>query len=137
MEAYASGSLGAPGISLRDVTRLIAIGSDRMMAAVAAARCTGLAPYLAKDHKAIGSINSPMQCMMKEMCGQCLQRHHDPATGRDTVVFSCANQDQELDHVDFASLRERLAQNSVHEKLTAAWVNHCLTVSTEADASSA
>jgi len=98
-----------------------------MMGAVAEARRSVLAPYLAQEHEAIGSINSPMQCMMKEICGQCLQRHHDPVTGRDTVVFSCAKQDQPLDRVDFASLRERLAQNSVHEKLTAAWVNHCLT----------
>ena len=28
---------------------------------------------------AIGSINSPMQCMMKEICAQCLQPHVDPA----------------------------------------------------------
>jgi hypothetical protein len=27
--------------------------------------------------------------MMKEICAQCLQRWVDPATGRETVVFSC------------------------------------------------
>jgi hypothetical protein len=50
---------------------------------------------------AIASINSPMQCMMKEICAQCLQRHKDPATGKERVVFSCFNQDQPLDQVDF------------------------------------
>ena len=33
----------------------------------------------------IGSINSPMQCMMKEICAQCLQPHVDPATGKTTL----------------------------------------------------
>jgi hypothetical protein len=28
--------------------------------------------------------------------------------------------------VDFANLRARLAQNSVEEKLTKLWVDHCL-----------
>ena len=41
----------------------------------------------------MGSINSPMQCMMKEVCAQCLQRQADPETGAETgVVFSCFNQ---------------------------------------------
>ena len=55
--------------------------------------------YLKPGHQAIGSINSPMQCMMKEICAQCLQLHHDPATGNESVVFSCFNQDQDLDRV--------------------------------------
>jgi hypothetical protein len=75
---------------------------------------------------AIGSINSPMQCMMKEICAQCLQPHRDPATGKVSYVFSCFNQDQELDRVDFPGLRERLGQNSVQEKLTALWIDRCL-----------
>ena len=42
------------------------------------------------------------------------------------VVFSCANQDQPLDHVRFDNLRSRLSQNSVQEKLTRLWIDHCL-----------
>ena len=72
-----------------------------MMAAVAGARHGVLAPHLKASHVAIGSINSPMQCMMKEICAQCLQPHKDPVTGKTTYVFSCFNQDQELDRVDF------------------------------------
>ena len=41
--------------------------------------------------------------MMKEICAQCLQMHKDPMTGEETVVFSCFNQDQPLDHVDSAT----------------------------------
>ena len=129
MLAYGEGRLNScpvpPPITFRQVNRLIAIGSDRMMAAVAAARSRELAPFLDPAHLAIGSINSPMQCMMKEICAQCLQRHVDPLTGKESFVYSCASQDQPLDHVDFICLSRRLGQNSLSEKLTHLWVRHC------------
>ncbi|TCS60637.1 FAD-dependent oxidoreductase [Varunaivibrio sulfuroxidans] len=127
MAAYAKGELGAQPIPMGDVDRLVAIGSDRMMQAVAQARHGVLKPYLKADHVAIGSINSPMQCMMKEICAQCLQLHKDPETGEETVVFSCFNQDQNLDRVDFPSLHQRLGLNGVQEKLTAKWIAKCRT----------
>ena len=111
-------------IRTEDADRIIAIGSDRMMAGVAKARHDVLKRHLKPHHCAIGSINSPMQCMMKEICAQCLQVHRDPANGG-TVVFSCFNQDQPLDAVDFGSLEERLKQNALQEKLTAQWVLRC------------
>jgi hypothetical protein len=126
MLAYGRGELGEPQIPLSSVDRLIVIGSDGMMRAVQQARHSVLRPYLKPDHHAIGSINSPMQCMMKEICAQCLQMHKDPVTGKETVVFSCFNQDQPLDHVEFGSLRSRLSQNGAQEKLTKLWVDHCL-----------
>ena len=126
MIAYGRGDLDDPEIPLSSVDRLVVIGSDAMMHAVALARHTSLAPYLRPDHKAIGSINSPMQCMMKEICAQCLQQHKDPVTGEETVVFSCFNQDQPLDRVDWANLRTRLSQNGVQEKLTKQWIDRCL-----------
>jgi NADPH-dependent glutamate synthase beta subunit-like oxidoreductase/NAD(P)H-flavin reductase len=126
MQAYASGALGKQEIPFSNADRIIAIGSDRMMAAVAAARHGILKAYLKSNHTAIGSINSPMQCMMKEICAQCLQPHVDRETGKTTYVFSCFNQDQPLDQVDFAALAQRLAQNSVQEKLTALWIGRCL-----------
>lgn len=126
MLAYAEGRLGEAPVALADVDRIIAIGSDRMMAAVTAARHGLLAPHLKPGHVAIGSINSPMQCMMKEICAQCLQRHRDPATGEVRVVFSCFNQDQPLDVVDFPVLNARLWQNAVQEKLTRQWVGRCV-----------
>ncbi|MBC7803258.1 MAG: FAD-dependent oxidoreductase, partial [Candidatus Parcubacteria bacterium] len=115
MDAYAEGRLGSPSIRLDDADRLIAIGSDRMMAGVAKARHDVLKPHLKPTHFAIGSINSPMQCMMKEICAQCLQPHRDPVTGETSYVFSCFNQDQPLDSVDFKGLNERLKQNSLAE----------------------
>lgn len=126
IKAYASGELGQPDIAVNQVDRIIAIGSDRMMAAVAAARHNELKPYMKPDHHAFGSINSPMQCMMKEICGQCIQEHFDISTGEKTYVFSCFNQDQRLDCVNFPGLNARLKQNTVQEKLTAQWIAHCL-----------
>jgi len=126
MAAYAAGKLGAQAIAFSATDRIIAIGSDRMMAAVAEARHRVLKKFLKESHVAIGSINSPMQCMMKEICAQCLQPHVDPATGKTTYVFSCFNQDQPLDQVDFGALAQRLAQNGVQEKLTALWIDRCL-----------
>jgi NADPH-dependent glutamate synthase beta subunit-like oxidoreductase/NAD(P)H-flavin reductase len=126
MHAYASGELGARAIPFSAADRIIAIGSDKMMAAVALARHGVLQKHLKRGHVAIGSINSPMQCMMKEICAQCLQPHVDPATGSTSYVFSCFNQDQPLDQVDFGALAQRLAQNGVQEKLTALWIGRCL-----------
>ena len=126
MTEYATGRLGAQAVKLADAEHMIVIGSDRMMAAVGAARHGVLAPFMRAGHTAIGSINSPMQCMMKEVCAQCLQAHIDPVTGARTVVFSCFNQDQALDRVDFPGLGERLRQNALQEKLTALWIDRAL-----------
>jgi NADPH-dependent glutamate synthase beta subunit-like oxidoreductase/NAD(P)H-flavin reductase len=126
MAAHASGALGENAVRMQDADRIIAIGSDGMMAAVARARHGVLAPHLKPTHVGIGSINSPMQCMMKEICAQCLQPHVDPRTGVTRYVFSCFNQDQLLDLVDFGGLRQRLAQNGVQEKLTAHWIDRVL-----------
>jgi len=125
MKAYASGQFDETLIDLADCDRLICIGSDRMMNAVRESRSGVLKPYLKPGHIALGSINSPMQCMMKEICAQCLCRHVDPETGKELPpVFSCFNQDQLLDRVDFENLMQRLRANSAQEKLTNLWLDH-------------
>ncbi|MEI7445665.1 MAG: hypothetical protein WCK28_12305, partial [Burkholderiales bacterium] len=121
-----AGDDGTRPIALAEADRILAIGSDRMMAAVAAARHGVLARHLKRGHLAIGSINSPRQCMLKEICAQCLQPQVDPATGRVRYVFSCFEQDQPLDVVDFVALDARLRQNTVQERQTAAWIAACL-----------
>ncbi len=126
MLAYSAGDLGGQPIPLSDVARVIAIGSDRMMRAVKDVRHGQLAGKLRRDHVGLGSINSPMQCMMKEVCAQCLQKHRDPVTGKETVIFSCYNQDQPLDHVDWDNLSQRLRANSVQEKLGNLWLARLL-----------
>jgi NAD(P)H-flavin reductase/NADPH-dependent glutamate synthase beta subunit-like oxidoreductase len=126
MLAYANGELGDQPIPLADVDHLIVIGSDRMMAAVKEARFNVLKPYLTKVQHAIGSINSPMQCMMKGICAQCMCKHVDADTGKEYFVYSCNNQDQDLDKVDFPHLNARLRQNTVQEKLSNLWLDYLL-----------
>ena len=103
-------------IKLQEIDHIIAIGSDGMMNAVKQANNTILKKHLTKNPVAIASINSPMQCMMKEICASCLQKHIDPKTKQEYFVYSCNNQDQNMDTVDFRHLRSRLKQNSLLEK---------------------
>ncbi len=127
MVHYAEGKLGSAEIPLDEVDHLIAIGSHRMMGAVKAERTGLLKPYLKKDPPiAYGSINSTMQCMMKGVCAQCMCRHEDPETGKESFVYSCFNQDQLLDEVDFNHLDGRLRQNSVPEKLSNLWLTYLM-----------
>ncbi len=109
-------------IPLNKIDRVLTIGSDSMMQAVAYARHNKLAKYFKNNHIAISSINSPMQCMMKEICAKCLQRHYDPITKEEKYIYSCFNQDQDSDKVDYKHLSSRLGQNSVLEKLTNKWL---------------
>ena len=59
------------------------------------------------------SINSPMQCMMKGICGQCIQKTKDD----NGYIFSCASQNLSADSIDFQCLNNRLSQNSLFEKM--------------------
>jgi hypothetical protein len=86
-----------------------------------------LKPLLKPGFNAIAAVNSPMQCMMKEVCAQCLCRHVDSVTGEPSkFVFSCFNQHQPLFELDFANLQARQGQNSVQEKLSSAWLAHLM-----------
>src|SRR5258708_38509086 len=104
----------------------MAIDRLRVMGAVTEGRMCALQTMIEPRHIEIGIINSTMQCMMKEVCAQCLQKHKDPRTGKETLVFSCYNQDQELDSVDFHHLNERLRANSMQEKVANAWLERLL-----------
>ncbi len=118
IEAIKSYNKSHQPIKLTDINRIIAIGSDGMMNAVQEARKSCLKGILNDTHQAIASVNSPMQCMMKEICGQCIQKHIDPKTGLESFIYSCKEQDQNMDLVDFKNLKDRLAQNSLAEKLS-------------------
>lgn len=124
ISSYQQGKLGKITISLNTIDKIITIGSDKMMKAVNEARKTILKPYLKPKHIAISSVNSPMQCMMKEICAQCIQQHINKETGEISFFYSCSNQDQDMELVDFDFLSERLKQNSLQEKLTAKWIEH-------------
>lgn len=89
--------------------RIIAIGSNKMMKAVSEFKQANFSDKV----QLICSINSLMQCMMKGICGQCVQA----VTTNEGYIFTCICQDQSADIVDFENLTSRLKQNSVQEKL--------------------
>ena len=97
--------------------------SDRpaAMAAFRDALNGPLSPRLKPGFNAIAAVNSPMQCMMKEVCAQCLCRHQD-RDGTTRFVFSCFDQHQPLAALDCDHLHARQRQNSVQEKLANAWL---------------
>ena len=111
---------------IEEVDRFITIGSDKMMSAVKNTLYSNNTYTLNPKVEFIASINSPMQCMMKAICAQCLQKHIDPITKQESFVYSCINQDQCMKKVDFEFLTTRLNQNSLQEKLTNTFFNDML-----------
>jgi len=88
------------------IDKIICIGSSNMMQAVLKNK--------EKHIPLICSINSPMQCMMKGICGNCIQKVHTDLG----YVFTCTCQDQDAEIIDFNCLHDRLAQNSLQEKMS-------------------
>lgn len=114
-----------PVFALRNIDRILAIGSERLLRMVQKELHGRLSGYFRDGVQAIGSVGSPMQCMLQGVCAQCLQWQVDPATGkRVRAVFSCAGQDQPLDWVDLDNLDARLAQNRLPEHLTNLWLDY-------------
>ncbi len=62
-------------------------------------------------------LSCPMQCMMKEICGQCLQKVRDPVTQEEKIIYACKNQIQPLTWIDLNVLQDRAQQNGVQEKI--------------------
>jgi len=111
---------------LNQYDHMIVIGSDKMMEAVAKFRFHDFKQHFKSQSFAVASINSPMQCMMQGICGQCVQVQKDPSTGAEQVVFSCVNQDQNMETVDFKCLHTRLSKNTLQEKINLAWSSSLL-----------
>ena len=84
------------------------LGPDDGRGRRGAPRRAGAVPEAAITSR-IGSINSPMQCMMKEICAQCLQPHRDPGDRQDDATSSRAStRTSRSTQVDFPALDARL-----------------------------
>ena len=120
-------------IPLSDVNEIMIMGSTGLLKGMQKALKTELKTLFRDDVTATGTVGSPMQCMMKGVCGQCLQWQIDPESGKRTrAVFSCSKQDQPLSWIDLDNLAARQSQNRLSEHLTGLWVNHVLSL-TEQD----
>jgi NADPH-dependent glutamate synthase beta subunit-like oxidoreductase/NAD(P)H-flavin reductase len=113
---------------LQEVDRVMVMGSTGLLKGFQTALAGGiLKKYFRPDVQAIGTVGSPMQCMLKGVCAQCLQWQIDPETGQRTrAVFSCAGQDQPLAWIDLDNLSARQEQNRLTDRLSSLWLDYVL-----------
>jgi NADPH-dependent glutamate synthase beta subunit-like oxidoreductase/NAD(P)H-flavin reductase len=128
LRRYDDGELGEiGGIALGEVDRLMVMGSTGLLKGFQSALKGDMASRFKADVQAVGTVGSPMQCMLKGVCAQCLQWQIDPRTGERTrAVFSCAGQDQPLAWIDLDNLSARQRQNSLADQLSALWLDYVL-----------
>jgi NAD(P)H-flavin reductase len=128
---YGSGSISPKNALLRarltEVDEILVMGSTGLLKAMQSAFKGDFAEVFGDNVKVNGTVGSPMQCMLKGVCGQCLQWQIDPDSGQRTrAVFSCAMQDQPLMWVDLDNLQARQGQTRLQEHMTGLWVDHLL-----------
>ncbi len=107
----------------QQLDHILVIGGDKMMTQFSKLRNSGKVRQLTQCQDVIVSLNAPMQCMMKGVCSQCLQKRTDDR-GNVEYYYSCANQDQKIDEVDFKHLSNRCEQNKLQEKVTKYWIGY-------------
>ncbi len=114
-------------IALADIDRILVISDNRLARRLRDACGNGLKPFLEKSPAISCSVNTPMQCMLKGVCSQCLQWQIDPKTGkRSKAVFACSWHNEPIELVDFDNLDDRLRQNRMQEILSRLWLDHIL-----------
>ncbi len=119
--------LDSRSIDLSAVDRVMVMGSTGLLRAFQTLLLERPGSLFRADVEAVGTVGSPMQCMMKGVCAQCLQWQVDPETGERTrAVFSCAGQDQPLTWIDLENLSARQSQNRLLDRLTAVWLDELL-----------
>ncbi|MFT7086882.1 MAG: NADPH-dependent glutamate synthase beta subunit-like oxidoreductase [Rickettsiales bacterium] len=101
---------------------VLTMGNDAMMHKISELYHGDLKENLNEASVGITSLSSPMQCMLKGVCSQCLQRKIDKKTGKERFFYACLGQDQKLEEIDFNFLKNRCSQNSLAEKITDLWV---------------
>lgn len=112
----------APALPAK-IDRIFAIGNDKMMHQIAKLRHGSLIKSISEAEIAITSLNAPMQCMLKGVCSQCLQKRSNNK-GETEYFYSCSAQDQNMDKIDFVHLGNRCEQNSLSEKISKIWIKY-------------
>jgi NADPH-dependent glutamate synthase beta subunit-like oxidoreductase/NAD(P)H-flavin reductase len=108
--------------SKEKIDAILTMGNDEMMHKVAKIYHQDLKENLSDSSVGITSLNSPMQCMLKGVCAQCLQKKTDK-NGQTRYFYACLSQDQKMLEIDFDFLKKRCSQNSLPEKLTNSWLS--------------
>lgn len=116
-------------IDFREIDRIFVIGNERMSYEVTRIRNEELQDVLNPKHIAITSLNAPMQCMLKGVCSQCLQKRFNEEKGAWEYFYACSDQDQKSDALDFDHLKSRCGQNSLSEKMSRMWIRYLRSLS--------
>ena len=103
-------------ILAKDIDIIFTMGNEEMMHEIAKLKFE-LKNHLNFNHIGVSSLNNPMGCMLKGVCGQCLQRKINKE-GKEIFFFSCISQDQRNDEIDFQFLKNRCQQNSLQENIS-------------------
>lgn len=109
----------------QNIDRILTIGNDQMMHQVSLLRQNKTVASISNARFAITSLNAPMQCMLKGVCSQCLQKRVNKK-GEMEYFYACGDQDQDMDRFDFNHLHHRCEQNSLMEKLSRMWIDEML-----------
>lgn len=78
---------------------------------------------LKEDHlfsnniKVYSFINATMQCMMQGTCGQCIRKEIHKNNNNVSYAYTCKKQYQDCRKIDLKSLKHKLEQNSLMEKI--------------------
>ncbi len=99
-----------------DFNYSIAIGSSVMMEALFNFTESKRGELFKENMVLKCELNSLMSCMMKEVCGSCVQKLN--INGNIAYEYACSSHCHDIRHVDFNFLNSRLQQNSLLEKLS-------------------
>lgn len=71
-------------------------------------------------------VHTHLQCMMKEVCAQCVYTAKDPQTGVTSVQFGCAKSIENLQNFSYPDVNKRNKNERMEETLFAHWAafNH-------------
>lgn len=109
---------------LKQASKIFAIGQDALLQKICSLKENSLKHYFSNEVQYFGFVFGPMQCMLKGICGHCLQWQIDPITKKRTkAVFACSWQCQPLEIIDINHLYDRNKQNRITEKLQEIWFN--------------
>ena len=111
-------------LNYSDIDLIFTMGNEEMMHKIAQIRHHDLKDQLKDSNIGIASLNNPMQCMLKGVCSQCLQKKIDENTGQERYFYACIAQDQKMAEIDFEFLKNRCQQNSLSEKLSRDWLQY-------------
>lgn len=103
------------------VDRIYVNGSTGLMKFINEQMHGSLATSLG-NAKAVGTLNTTLQCMMNGVCGECLQEVKD-SEGKSKFVYGCFKNVHELNNINFDMYKSRLSFNEVFEKLNTEYLN--------------